>query len=228
MPFTETLEAVDKLYRAGKFKRLGLSNYASFEVSEIVMTCAHNGWVRPTVYQAVYNCILRTIEDELVPTCRRYGIDIDIYSPTGGGFLTGNIKSKNDDPQEGRYGPGAMQAWLRGRYWREGIIGGVQMIREAAERHNLGALEVAMRWIVHHSKLRFKDGNDGILIGGSSLKQIEDNIDYLEKGPLPDELVDVLEHAWKVAKADVEPYWLLPMEYGYDTCETLFRSEGKR
>ena len=213
---------MDKLYRAGRFRRLGLSNYTSFEVAEIVMTCAHNGWVRPTVYQAIYNCVMRTIEDELVPTCRRYGISIDVYSPTGGGFLTGKIKSKEDDPQEGRYGPGVMQAWLRDRYWRDGIIGGVQMIREAAERHGLSAIEVAMRWIVHHSKLRVNDGEDGIVIAGSNLKQIEDNLDYLEKGPLPDELVDVLERAWKVAKADVEPYWQSPMEYGYDTREVLF------
>ena len=227
MPFAETLEAVDKLYRAKKFKRLGLSNYASFEVAEIVMTCAHNGWVRPTVYQAVYNCILRTIEDELVATCRRYDINIDVYSPTGGGFLTGKIKSKDDDPQEGRYGPGAMQTWLRGRYWRDGIIEGVQMIREAAERHGLGAVEVAMRWIVHHSRLRFKDGDDGIIIAGSNLKQIEDNIDYLEKGRLPDELVNVLERAWNRAKADVDPYWQLAMEYGYDTREALFGMESK-
>lgn len=85
MPFADTLEAVDKLHRAGKFRRLGLSNYASFEVAEIAMTCAHNGLVRPTVYQALYNCVQRTIEDELIPTCRRYGISVDVYSPTGGG-----------------------------------------------------------------------------------------------------------------------------------------------
>lgn len=37
--FEETLEAADKLYRAGKFKRLGLSNYAAWEVAEIVGIC---------------------------------------------------------------------------------------------------------------------------------------------------------------------------------------------
>lgn len=85
MPFADTLEAMDKLHRAGKFRRLGLSNYASFEVAEVVMTCQHNGWVRPTIYQAIYNCVHRGIEEELIPTCRRYGISVDIYSPTGGG-----------------------------------------------------------------------------------------------------------------------------------------------
>ncbi|KAI1800788.1 NADP-dependent oxidoreductase domain-containing protein [Daldinia bambusicola] len=87
VPFVTTLEAVDRLHKAGKFSLLGLSNYASLEVAEIVMTYEHNG----------------TVEDELVPTCRRYGIAIDVYSPTGGGFLLGRITSKNDDPKEERY-----------------------------------------------------------------------------------------------------------------------------
>lgn len=51
VPFAETLEAVDKLHKAGKFVEFGLSNYTAFEVAEIVMTCKFNGWVRPTIYQ---------------------------------------------------------------------------------------------------------------------------------------------------------------------------------
>ncbi|RYP71964.1 hypothetical protein DL769_004569 [Monosporascus sp. CRB-8-3] len=227
VPFADTLEALDKLHKAGKFKRLGLSNYAAFEVAEIVTTCRYHGWVRPTVYQGVYNCILRTVEDELIPICRRYGIAFDAYSPTGGGFLAGKIKSKDDDPTEGRYARGPMSGWLRGRYFRDGIIDGVQLIRAAAEERGLGAIEAAMRWLVHHSKLKIVDGTDGIVVAGSSLRQLEENLDYLEKGPLPDDLVEVLERAWKMAKGDVEPYYLAPLEYVYDTQEVLFGPGSK-
>ncbi|RYP92523.1 hypothetical protein DL770_001389 [Monosporascus sp. CRB-9-2] len=227
VPFADTLEAVDRLHKAGKFKRLGLSNYAAFEVAEIVTTCRYRGWVRPTVYQGVYNCILRTVEDELIPMCRRYGMAFDAYSPTGGGFLAGKIKSKDDDPTEGRYARGPMSGWLRGRYFRDGIIDGVQLIRAAAEERGLGAIEVAMRWLLHHSKLKIVDRDDGIVIAGSSLRQIEENLDYLEKGPLPDDLVEVLERAWKMAKGDVEPYYQAPLEYAYDTQEALFGPGSK-
>ncbi|RWA05485.1 hypothetical protein EKO27_g9620, partial [Xylaria grammica] len=82
IPFATTLEAVDKLHKAGKFKRLGLSNYTAFEVAEIA---------------ALYNCLFRNIEEELVPACRRYGLAIDAYSPTGGGFLSGAITSVDAD-----------------------------------------------------------------------------------------------------------------------------------
>jgi aflatoxin B1 aldehyde reductase len=57
VPFSETLEAVNELYKKGKFSRLGLSNYTAFEVAEIVIMCNERGWVRPVIYQAMYNAI---------------------------------------------------------------------------------------------------------------------------------------------------------------------------
>lgn len=60
VPFAETLEAVDKLHKQGKFVQLGLSNFTAFEVAEVVMTCKYNGWVRPTIYQAMYNAISKS------------------------------------------------------------------------------------------------------------------------------------------------------------------------
>ncbi|KAI1077895.1 Aldo/keto reductase [Whalleya microplaca] len=228
VPFARTLAAVDKLHKAGKFQRLGLSNYTSFEVAEIVMTCKYNNWVRPTVYQAIYNCLNRDIENELIPTCRRYGIAVDIYSPTGGGFLLGNITSKEADPQTGRFAPSPVVHLTRGRYFREGQIAGAALIRGAAEARGLSPLEVAMRWIVHHSALRVRDGGgDGVVVGFSSLAQLRDNLDYLEKGPLDAECVEALESAWKVAKGDAETYWQLPMVYTYDTQEALFGSKAE-
>jgi hypothetical protein len=54
VPFETTLREVDKLHKEGKFVQLGLSNFAAFEVAEVVMTCKANGWVRPTIYQGMY------------------------------------------------------------------------------------------------------------------------------------------------------------------------------
>jgi aflatoxin B1 aldehyde reductase len=57
IPFAETLEAVNELHKEGKFVQLGLSNYTAFEVAEIVTICNERGWVRPTIYQGMYNAI---------------------------------------------------------------------------------------------------------------------------------------------------------------------------
>ena len=76
VPFEETLKACDEMHKEGKFVNLGLSNYAAWEVAEIVNIAKERGWVRPTIYQAMYNAFTRTIESELIPCCRKYGIDI--------------------------------------------------------------------------------------------------------------------------------------------------------
>lgn len=57
VPFAETLEEVNKLHKEGKFVELGLSNFTAFEVAEVAILCAERGWVRPTIFQAMYNAI---------------------------------------------------------------------------------------------------------------------------------------------------------------------------
>lgn len=57
VPFEQTLEAVNDLHKQGKFVQFALSNFTAFEVAEIVITCRDRGWVRPTLYQAMYNAI---------------------------------------------------------------------------------------------------------------------------------------------------------------------------
>ena len=57
IPFAETLEELNKMHKEGKFVQLGLSNFTAFEVAEVVVTCTERGWVRPTIYQGMYNCI---------------------------------------------------------------------------------------------------------------------------------------------------------------------------
>ena len=57
VPFEETLETVNELHKEGKFVQLGLSNYTAFEVAEIVIMARERGWVRPTIYQGMYNAI---------------------------------------------------------------------------------------------------------------------------------------------------------------------------
>ena len=57
VPFEETLEAVNELHKEGKFVQLGLSNFAAWELAEVYTICKERGWVKPTIYQAMYNAI---------------------------------------------------------------------------------------------------------------------------------------------------------------------------
>ncbi|EOO04195.1 putative aflatoxin b1 aldehyde reductase member 2 protein [Phaeoacremonium minimum UCRPA7] len=227
-PFANTLEALDKLHKAGKFVRLGLSNFTAFEVAEIVLTCKYNGWVRPSIYQGMYNCITRSIEAELIPACRRYGLDVVIYNPIAGGIFSGKIKSKDMTPAEGRFSDTAKSGKMyRGRYFRDSTFKALQVIETAVEKEGLSMIETALRWAVHHSALKVKDGNDGIIIGVSSIEQLDDNLNHLEKGPLPESVVKALDEAWQISKTDTVNYWHLNLEYQYDTRDALFGAGAK-
>ncbi|KAM5472363.1 hypothetical protein MauCBS54593_002954 [Microsporum audouinii] len=223
VPFSETLEAVNELHKEGKFVQLALSNYTAFEVAEIVTMCNERGWVRPTIYQAMYNAITRSIEAELIPCCKRYGMDIVVYNPLAGGILSGKYKTA-DIPAEGRYSNAHSGGQLyRGRYFKDSVFDALKIIEPVAEKHKLSLVEIAFRWIMHHSALNIKDGNDGIIIGVSSYEQLEKNLDDLEKGPLPEEVVAALDEAWMVAKATTANYWHLDLKYTYDTQAALFK-----
>jgi len=223
-PFAETLEACNELHKQGKFVQLGVSNFTAFEIAECVMLCKANGWVRPTVYQGMYNAILRAIETEVIVACKRYGIDIVIYNPLAAGLFSGKIKSKDNIPTEGRFSnvSSGMGERYRARYFKDATFEALALIEPVVEKHGLTMLETALRWCVHHSKLNITDGNDGIIVGVSSLQQLEGNIKDFEKGPLPDEVVNTLDAAWMICKPTTPNYWHLDLKYTYDTKQALF------
>jgi aflatoxin B1 aldehyde reductase len=126
-----------------------------------------------------------------------------------GGIFSGKYKSK-EIPAEGRYsGDSVTGKMYRERYFKDGTFEALKLIEPVVQKHNLTLLETALRWCVHHSLLKIKNGGgDGIIIGVSSFSQLEGNLRDLEKGPLPEEVVNVLGEAWETAVKTKSPlYW---------------------
>jgi aflatoxin B1 aldehyde reductase len=170
----------------------------------------------------MYNAITRSISSELFVACRRYGLDIVIYNPLAGGLFSGKLKL-DEIPTEGRFSDAQGQGVnYRKRYFKNSTFDALALIEPVVKKHNLTLIETALRWCVHHSDLKIKDGNDGIIIGVSSFKQLEENLADLEKGPLPEEVVKTLDDAWLICKADAPNYWHLDLKYTYDTRKALF------
>ena len=65
------------------------------------------------------------------------------------------------------------------------------------ESHDLTSIEVAARWIAHHSFLA--DG-DGIILAASKESQILETTSMIRKGPLPEEALRVTNELWNVVK----------------------------
>jgi aflatoxin B1 aldehyde reductase len=170
--------------------------------------CDKNGWIKPTAYQGIYHALQRSIEAELFPCLRHYGISLYAFQPLGGGFLTGRYQREQTDFEPGsRFDPKIMQGNIhRNRYWNESYFDALDTIRAAADRHGLTLAEVALRWMEHHSLMKVESG-DAVIVGASSVKHLEENLDDLAKGPLPDDVVDALKKAWLQTKAVAPKYW---------------------
>ncbi|KZT11370.1 Aldo/keto reductase [Laetiporus sulphureus 93-53] len=206
VPFEETLREVNELYKEGLFQTFGLSNYASWEVAEIVGICKAKGWVQPRIYQAMYNAVTREMEAELVPCCRKFGLRIVIYNPLAGGFFAGKVAAPNAEaPKGGRFDPSSrMGAMYRARYLKSGYFEALNYLKPIAEKHQLRLTEIALRWCQHHSVLT---PEDGVILGASSAAQLEQNCTDSEKGPLPEEVVKALDHARLIVGAEAPTYW---------------------
>ncbi|KFY07165.1 hypothetical protein V492_07389 [Pseudogymnoascus sp. VKM F-4246] len=207
-PFKDTLREVNNLYKEGYFKRFGLSNYMSWEVAQISEICEANGWIKPTVYQGIYHALQRTVEAELFPCLQHYGISLYAFQPLAGGFLTGRYTREQETFEPGsRFDPKIWQGTLhRGRYWNDTYFDALDIINGVAEKHGLTVAEIALRWLHHHSQLK-AELNDAIIIGASSTEHLEGNLTDLEKGPLPEDVVEALEKAWLKTKGVAPKYW---------------------
>ena len=108
-------------------------------------------------------------------------------------------------------------------YFSENNFKAVEVIQRAAEKHGLSMVEVALRWIIHHSALipANKGGNDGVIIGLSKIEQMDQNIESIRDGLLLGAVVEALDVAWTIAKPTSLNPWLGELEYTYNAQRML-------
>jgi aflatoxin B1 aldehyde reductase len=180
-PIAEQAAAMDAQVQAGRCDAVGLSNYSASMVAEFVAACDDNGYVRPTVYQGLYNLLRREPEESLLPLLRAEGFRFVAYSPLASGLLTVG------DRKEGN-------ALLDRLYGNEKIRRAVDQFKKRLEGSGVEATEAALRWVVFHSALR--DG-DAVIIGASRKEQVVSSMEIIRRGPLDNEVVEAVEQVWE-------------------------------
>lgn len=204
-PVESVLSAMADLHDQGKFKELGLSNFPAWMVSDVWHICDKHDWVKPTVFEGVYNSLTRRAEIELNDCLNNFGIRFYAYNPMCGGLLTGRYGKFEDVPVDGRF---THRPNYQGRYWKKSYFEALEVIKSAAEKHSVTTIEATYRWLAYHSML---DGNrgDAILIGASKLNHLVQNMDAVKAGPLPEDMVNAFEQAWMLTKGDSPEYFTL-------------------
>jgi aflatoxin B1 aldehyde reductase len=202
-PVEQTLEACFELYQQGKFRHFGLSNYAAWQVAEVVELCRRHGWMEPEVYQGMYNALTRDVERELFPCLRNYGMRFYAYNPLAGGLLTGKHRSSEQAPADGRF---QRERGYLERYWKPEYFDVLQELQQACSDSGIQPVQVAMSWLVHHSRMQ-DDRGDGIILGVSSVDHLVQNMAACAQPPLPQPILDILDRGWEIIKPDCFRYF---------------------
>lgn len=204
-PVESVLSAMADLHDQGKYKELGLSNFPAWMVADVWHICDKHGWVKPTVFEGIYNPLTRRAEAELNACLNNFGMRFYAYNPMCGGLLTGRYGAYSDAPTDGRF---THRPNYQGRYWKKSFFDGVDVIKTAAQEHGISSVEATYRWLAYHSMLN-SDRGDAILIGASKLNHLQQNIESVNAGPLPEDVIKAFETAWMITKGDSPEYFTL-------------------
>ncbi|MFD5752023.1 aldo/keto reductase [Streptomyces sp. NPDC127033] len=92
-PIEELLRGLDDLVSAGKLHHVALSNFPAWRVSRAVTLADLKGWAPIVGIQTEYSLVERTADRELLPMAESLGLGAALWSPLGGGLLTGKYRS---------------------------------------------------------------------------------------------------------------------------------------
>jgi len=178
VPIEETVGAMAELIDEGKVRYLGLS-----EASAETIRRAHA--THPlTAVQSEYSLWTRDPEDGVLDTLRELGIGLVAYSPLGRGFLTGQIRSMADLPEDD---------WRRTnpRFQEQALQENralADRVTEIAEQRGITPAQLALAWVM-------AKGDDIVPIPGTkNPRRLEENAAAAEI-ELSAEDVDELDHA---------------------------------
>lgn len=171
-PIEETVGAMADLVRQGKVRYLGLSEAAPATIRK---ACA----VHPiAALQTEYSLWTRDPEDEVIPTCREFGVGFVAYSPLGRGIFGGRIKSLNDLDQADyrRNSP---------RFMGENLAHNLSLVKrleEIAAEKKCRPSQLALAWLLAR-------GQDVVPIPGTRrVERLEENAGALEIAMEPADL----------------------------------------
>ncbi len=138
-PWEEIWQAMEQLVAAGKVIYLGSSNFAGWQIATAQGVAASRHFMGLVSEQSLYNLSARTIELEVIPALRHFGLGLIPYSPLGGGLLGGALQKAG----QGRRANDRMQQQIQ--QLRPQLEAHEELCRELGET----PADVALAWLLH-------------------------------------------------------------------------------
>lgn len=183
-PLEETMMALDRAVRSGKALYVGISNYPADMAKEAAQILKELG-TPCLIHQPRYSMFERWVEDGLLDVLEEEGIGCIPFSPLAQGLLTN--KYLKGIPEGSR---ATREVFLKKEHVDSAHDKIVALNNIARERGQTLA-QMALAWILRDKRIT------SVLIGASSVKQLDDNVEMLKNVAFSDKELDAIEEVLK-------------------------------
>ena len=172
-PLEEMLRAMEHLVTSGKVRYLGLSDHPAWVCAHAQALMREMRGSPLIALQIEYSLAQRTVEGELMPMARHFGMGVTPWSPLRGGVLSGKF-TRTSQPESGTRTK-AESPHLSEKNYR--IIDVLQLVAAEAQERSarpVSVAQVALRWLVQQA------GVSSIILGARTVEQLDENLGCLD------------------------------------------------
>ena len=172
-PIEEVMRSLDDLIRSGKILYIGISDVPAWVVSNANAIADLRSWSSFIGLQIMYNLLERSAERELLPMARALDIGVTVWSPLGGGVLSGKYNKQNTEEQKRFNDNNPMSA----SFVNERNISIAAEVQAIAKEITKTPSQVALNWI------RQRQNDKAVMIpilGARTEAQVKDNLGCLD------------------------------------------------
>jgi aryl-alcohol dehydrogenase-like predicted oxidoreductase len=181
----ETLGALTDLVRAGKVRYVGSSTFPASQIVGAQWVAERRARERFVCEQPPYSILVREVEKDVLPTCRRYGMGVIPWSPLAGGWLSGRYRLGEDAPDSTR----AQRLPARydlSRPENQRKLEVADALARLAEEAGMTLIEMALAFVVRHPAVT------SAIIGPRTMEHLESQLSAIDV-ELSEELLDKID-----------------------------------
>lgn len=175
-PIEETMTALSDMVKQGKALYVGISKYPAEKAREAFRILREKG-TPCLLYQDRYSLVTREVEAEHFSLLEEKGVGFIGFSPLAQGLLSD--KYLKGIPENSR----AAQAhgFLRKEQITPDVVKRIEKLNKFAQKRGQSLAQMALSWCFHHKRV------SSVIIGASSVKQLDENIQALNNTHFTDD-----------------------------------------
>jgi aryl-alcohol dehydrogenase-like predicted oxidoreductase len=181
----DTLGVLSDLVREGKVRYIGSSTFPPSQIVEAQWTAERRGRERFVCEQPPYSMLIRAVESDVLPTCRRYDMGVIPWSPLAGGWLSGRYRKGEDLPESRR------AQMLPKRYdmsipGNQRKLDAADALAQLADEAGISLIHMAIAFVIRHPAVT------SAIIGPRTMDHLEGQLGAAEV-ELSDEILDRID-----------------------------------